>query len=56
MKVRTIAFFLGDTCQLCPSYGCWHHVRGQVSSIGHFVDAHLERGQFDCGPPGFLRM
>ena len=33
--------FLGDTCQLCPSYGCWHHVRGLVSSVGHFGVAHL---------------
>ena len=47
-------FFVGYTCQLCPSYGCWHHVRGLVSSIGHLVDAHLERRQFDCGPCVYL--
>ena len=47
--------FVGDTCQLCPSYGCWHHVRGLVSSIGHFGGS-LGRRQFGCGPPSFLRM
>ena len=39
--MHAIAVFVGYTCQLCSSYGCWHHVRGQVSSVVHFVDAHL---------------
>ena len=47
--MRAIAVFVGDTCQLCPSYGCWHHVRRLVSSIGHFGGS-LGRRQFDCGP------
>ena len=53
-QARAISVFVGYTCQLCPSYGYWHHARGQLSSRGHFVDAHLERRQFDCGPCGFL--
>ena len=40
-KCVPIAVLVGYTCQLCPSYDCWHHVRGQVFSRGHFVDAHL---------------
>ena len=47
--MRAFAGFVGYTCQLCPSYGCWHHVRGLVSSIGHFGGS-LGRRQFDCGP------
>ena len=63
----------GFPCKCVPSQFLWvtrascvhrmivgTHVRGQVFSRGHFVDAHLERRQFGCGPwfslaCGFIR-
>ena len=39
--MHAIAVLVGYTWQLCSSYGCWHHVRGQVSFVVHSVDAHL---------------
>ena len=49
MRPFAVGFHVSAIGQLRPSYGCWHHVRGLVSSIGHFGGS-LGRRQFDCGP------